>query len=300
VAARQHSQEMLELNYFSHVSPHQAWADPPQRAYYAGAWEAHVGENIGKDYSDRPRAVAEVASALLAGWMGSKEHRENILSREYTHLGIGVVQRNGWYCGTQVFARRYYDVQQVTLREVTERMIRVRFEVATKAASISVWVNQHPRGEVKAERPGPTTVELAFPRGSGTQDVWLATGGKVRFTARLDTSRPLREAFSAKPYGKELEVTRPTLQEVEQTNYLLSGRARLLQPMEKVRLFLDHAHLENLSWNEQREVAWTMHLPKGSGRHQIGLFPDQWKKYLFFVDTDQPLARAFVPRFSPY
>lgn len=300
VAARQHSQEMLELGYFEHLSPRQEWAEPAQRAYLAGCWEAQVGENIGKNYSHQARTAAEIVRTFMEGWMESPKHRENILRPEFSHLGVGVVQRNGWYCGAQVFANRYYEVKAASLREVTEKMVGVRFKVATQAAQINVWVNQCRRAEVPVQVPGPTVVELAFPRSSGKQEIWLATAGKVRFTASLNPSRSLRKTLTVQPYGGGLQVLQQDVWEEEQTHYLFTGRARLLRPVKKVRLFLDDVHLENLPIDKKDEIIWTVRLPKASGRHQIGLFPDQWEKYLFFVDTHQPLEHAFVPRFSPY
>jgi uncharacterized protein YkwD len=299
VAARQHSLEMLELGYFEHISPRREWAEPFQRAYLAGCWEAQIGENIAKNRSNQARTAAEIVGTFMEGWMESPKHRENILRPEFTHLGVGVVQRHGWYCGTQVFASRYYQIERASLRQVTEKMVCVRFKVATSAPQIHVWVNQCLRHEVKAQVPGPTVLELAFPRRGGKQEIWLAVEGKVYFTASLNPSRSLKKALTAQPRGPALQVLQTDLWEEERTHYLFSGQARLLRPVNKVRLFLDESHWENLFPNKQEEITWAVRLPKASGRHRIGLFPDQWKKYLFFVDTDQPLERAFVPRFSP-
>lgn len=298
VAARQHSLEMLELDYFDHTSPRREWAEPFQRAYLAGCWEAQIGENIAKNYSDRGRTAEEIVSTFMEGWMESPKHRENILRPEFTHLGVGVVQRRGWYCGTQVFASRYYQIERASLREVTEKMVCVRFQVTTSATQIHVWVNQCLRREVPVRGGGPTVLQMAFPRRGGKQEIWLAVEGKVHFTASLNPSGSLKKALTAQSRGPALQVLTSDLWEEERTHYLFSGQARLLRPVKKVRLFLDEAHWENLFPDKKERITWALRLPKASGRHRIGLFPDQWKKYLFFVDTDQPLERAFVPRFS--
>ena len=50
-----------------------------------------MGENIAKGYRS--------PAAVVRGWMHSKGHRANILSRRFTHLGVGVHGR----CWVQTF-----------------------------------------------------------------------------------------------------------------------------------------------------------------------------------------------------
>jgi uncharacterized protein YkwD len=83
-----HSQDMVSKDYFDHVSPAgqtpldrvEASSYLPRRASYL------VGENI---------AVGTVQlatpSAIVAGWMASREHRANILNRDFRDSGMGVV-----------------------------------------------------------------------------------------------------------------------------------------------------------------------------------------------------------------
>jgi uncharacterized protein YkwD len=81
----------------------QAWADrmagTNQLAHsnlvqgVGGGW-SHLGENVGCG-----GAVNEVHS----GFMGSKTHRDAILGREFTSVGIGVAERNGKIWVAQVF-----------------------------------------------------------------------------------------------------------------------------------------------------------------------------------------------------
>ena len=52
-----------------------------------------AGENIARGYAT-PKAVVD-------GWMNSKGHRENILNKTYTEIGVGrVADGNYW---TQMF-----------------------------------------------------------------------------------------------------------------------------------------------------------------------------------------------------
>jgi uncharacterized protein YkwD len=41
----------------------------------------------------------------VAGWMGSEGHRKNVLSKNFTHQGLGVVINGNALYATEVFAR---------------------------------------------------------------------------------------------------------------------------------------------------------------------------------------------------
>lgn len=79
--ARAHSQDMLQNHYFSHESA-TTGLTPFDRLDRAGISFSWAGENIAKGYYDGIEAHE--------GWMNSKGHRENLLKREFTTLGVGV------------------------------------------------------------------------------------------------------------------------------------------------------------------------------------------------------------------
>jgi uncharacterized protein YkwD len=87
-AAQSHSAEMDALDFFSHDSP--TGSSPLSRirgtGYIAGASAWGIGENIGW-------ASGALASpkGIVSMWMKSPGHRRIILSREFKHVGIGVV-----------------------------------------------------------------------------------------------------------------------------------------------------------------------------------------------------------------
>jgi uncharacterized protein YkwD/uncharacterized membrane protein required for colicin V production len=83
--ARGHSQEMFRLGYFAHVSPTDG--SPADRLKRAGVAFATAGENL---------AYAPTVEVAHSGLMASEGHRRNILTPEYTRVGIGVV-RGGLY-----------------------------------------------------------------------------------------------------------------------------------------------------------------------------------------------------------
>jgi len=97
-AARQHSQEMAELNYFSHESPEEQYRTLPMRLEHAGVGNyGWAGENI---------AMSSAASAaqFVKLWMDSPGHRANILRPEFKYTGVGVYGTGSQAYATQVFS----------------------------------------------------------------------------------------------------------------------------------------------------------------------------------------------------
>ncbi|WP_059172743.1 CAP domain-containing protein [Bacillus sp. FJAT-27445] len=85
------SQDMQQKNYFSHTSP--TYGSPFDMMRDFGVSYRSAGENIAMGQ----RTPQEVVQA----WMNSEGHRNNILNREFTHIGVGFEQgSNHW---TQMF-----------------------------------------------------------------------------------------------------------------------------------------------------------------------------------------------------
>ncbi|GAE91765.1 allergen V5/Tpx-1 related [Gracilibacillus boraciitolerans JCM 21714] len=82
IAAKAHSKDMKTESYFSHYSLNGDGLK--ERLIAAQANYFSAGENIAAHYIDAP--------AVIHGWLNSSGHREAILKKEYTHLGVGVYQ----------------------------------------------------------------------------------------------------------------------------------------------------------------------------------------------------------------
>ncbi|HVX29534.1 MAG TPA: CvpA family protein [Nitrolancea sp.] len=92
--ATAHSEEMLNLGYFSHISP--VSGSPADRVKAAGITFTTFGENI---------AYAPTIDVAQRGLMRSESHRANILSPDFTRVGIGVIVTSfGTRVVTQEFA----------------------------------------------------------------------------------------------------------------------------------------------------------------------------------------------------
>lgn len=101
--AYDHSWDMDARDFFSHTNPD--GLSPFQRMQNAGVSYSSAGENIAAGYTSA-QLVMYGYPGQNNGWMNSTGHRNNILSTNYTEIGIGVRQgSNGQYgtYWTQVF-----------------------------------------------------------------------------------------------------------------------------------------------------------------------------------------------------
>ncbi|WP_394184177.1 CAP domain-containing protein [Metabacillus halosaccharovorans] len=89
--AQKKSEDMQQNNYFSHTSP--TYGSPFDMMRDFGVTYKTAGENIAQGQ----RSAQEVVQA----WMNSEGHRKNILSKDFTHIGIGY-DSNGHHW-TQMF-----------------------------------------------------------------------------------------------------------------------------------------------------------------------------------------------------
>ncbi|WP_257985464.1 CAP domain-containing protein [Bacillus sp. V5-8f] len=81
--AFKHSNDMSEGRYFSHNSPTNGNLE--DRLAKGGISYRLAGENIAANYVD--------AIAAMEGWLNSKGHREALLNKEFTHVGVGVYRK---------------------------------------------------------------------------------------------------------------------------------------------------------------------------------------------------------------
>ena len=97
--ARIKSQDMGDRNYFDHKNPEgeliTAQMDRDGISYRS--W----GENIA--YIGGVSDINELANQFMTNWMNSQGHRENILSPNFTSIGVGVYKAGNRYYATQEF-----------------------------------------------------------------------------------------------------------------------------------------------------------------------------------------------------
>lgn len=96
--ARAHSQDLADGRYVAHDSPIKG--DLAERLHRAGFAVERAGENVG-----RTRTVEEAHQ----GFLDSEDHRDNVYMFGAEHLGVGVVERDGWLYTTEIFVRTVAD-----------------------------------------------------------------------------------------------------------------------------------------------------------------------------------------------
>jgi uncharacterized protein YkwD len=84
-AARKHGRDMATNHFVSHTGSDRSWVGP--RVNTAEYQWAYVGENLAVSYV--------TADAAHNFWMGSPDHRNNILSGNYTEIGVGYIEQAG-------------------------------------------------------------------------------------------------------------------------------------------------------------------------------------------------------------
>jgi hypothetical protein len=92
-AARKHSIEMQQLNYFAHESPTPHLRNPAQRAKREG-YGGGVSENIARGASSGQQAFEQ--------WFHSSGHHRNMVAGGHTEMGCGSARHHWW---TQLFGR---------------------------------------------------------------------------------------------------------------------------------------------------------------------------------------------------
>jgi uncharacterized protein YkwD len=103
--ARAYSDDMLVRHFFEHTDPDGVPFDErisdqyPHRVYL-------IGENIWSAEGYDPAKTQRVAREIMDSWLTSPGHRENLLSPNFTHLGVGVSARQDEIRATQEFVRR--------------------------------------------------------------------------------------------------------------------------------------------------------------------------------------------------
>lgn len=87
-AAEGHSSEMVEDDYFAHVSPS---GETPLQRIEASRYipNSQVGYTLGENIAWGTLSLA-TPKAIVAAWLASPEHLANILDAAYTETGMGV------------------------------------------------------------------------------------------------------------------------------------------------------------------------------------------------------------------
>ncbi len=304
-AARQHSQEMGNKNYFEHNSPEENWHSPAQRCYLAGFWGQLTGENIAAiqiagimtpacEQFPTPLAVAQ---RLVENWLNSPPHRKNIMDKDYKLLGVGVTLKDDQVLATQEFGKELATIEKATLTPYTGEQIVVDFKIkATTGAEIKLWVNQSYRQTIIAPSK-EFTVSTMLPRHAGTIPCAFSVGNMAAFQTLVNTDLQLPtvtlDTYFADPeisFQKgSVSVELVTGLKLQVTGHLPPGQGAVAITNYKELML-------NLTPDQTNNMDFTLVLPQSNKPYRIGIFRGNIGEYLLFVDTSKPLIEAFQGR----
>jgi len=186
--ARSYSNEMLEYDFFSHVSPVSGTLQQRISAQGISGWSL-AGENIAKAPS------VEVAFEAL---MNSPSHKENILRSEFNCIGIGVVQGENCLYITQEFMR-FAPIPASADQGFSSNPAPAT--VASPDSFDSYLLIMNPNGE-------DARVEVTFQGEDGTNRTFTyAVGASSRFTV------PMRETVGNGSFSTDVKSDIPVLAE---------------------------------------------------------------------------------------
>jgi uncharacterized protein YkwD len=181
-AARAHALDVLERGYAGHVTP--GGLDPGDRvALLHRRLVGSVGENLaeltGLGAEQREGQTGPLAARIMAGWMESPGHRDNILGRDHTHLAIAALAQGEKVVVVQLFAaRRALLAEPLPWHVGRDETLPLRFEQGEDLAVPAQYAYARPGqpaqdlitldlsiSEVPVE-PGAYFLKFLFPSGS--------------------------------------------------------------------------------------------------------------------------------------
>lgn len=142
-AAQKKAENMLANNYWAHNNPE--GKTPWDFIINSGYEYLYAGENLAKDFSD--------SSGVVAAWMDSQTHKENILRGEYQDIGFAIV--NGTLNGhettlvVQMFGKEKSQTVVQKPPEKAEEMV----EEAAEAAPVAAITAPEPTPVLIAQKP---------------------------------------------------------------------------------------------------------------------------------------------------
>jgi uncharacterized protein YkwD len=190
--AKQHSANMVKHNFFSHVDHRDMNVRLRTLLVRPRLFARALGENLACVFGGTEE---EVAQKLVTRWMDSPGHRDNILSGQFTHIGIGVQQKGDRFYATQVFGELVAKMITELPDPVpygSEQTMRLKFLGNFPKEELSALVHfadRNARFCVKCEfyfegfgvyKPRWEreyfTVRVKFDKGRGTYDLTLGQG----------------------------------------------------------------------------------------------------------------------------
>jgi len=147
-AAKNKGEDMLNKDYWAHVSPD--GVEPWKFFLDAGYKYRYAGENLARDFSN--------AASAVDAWMASPSHRENMLSPKYEEIGIAVVEGDLAGVDTTLIVQFFG-----TKMAGTSQVSPVAKKEEQKPSVASVKVQEEKKPMTVPSTPLPTQVPVSKP-----------------------------------------------------------------------------------------------------------------------------------------
>ena len=149
IAARKHSNDMLNRKYLSHNSGDKISKTPLHRIYNSGLPILVVGENLAENKGDLVQAFLKnnpdsLANIVMKKWMNSPPHKENVLNPDFTHMGIGSITYKNTQKITQNFAEESEFSVDSLLAKVDKKRYLIYLYMNSDISGISMFDNGEP------------------------------------------------------------------------------------------------------------------------------------------------------------
>lgn len=192
--ARIHSRNMLNFGFFAHKDHLGDMVGDRKNKYYPQLVIISIGENLARFFNTQKTYTPQ---ELVDGWMNSPEHRKNILDKDYTFLGVGVVNYGDRLIATQNFATSLVKLLDKPAKYYRRKQgATLKFEyLATRPTKELNCVLRFPDQEVRykldeqhysiGSKPLPVTwlddrtfqVAMDFPAGKGVYELCFGFAG---------------------------------------------------------------------------------------------------------------------------
>lgn len=147
-AAKRKAGDMFAFNYWAHVSP--SGRDPWAFFKEAGYNYIYAGENLARDFRD--------PDSVVAAWMNSPTHKENLLSEKYQEIGVAVVDGSLQGIETTLVVQLFgSETRAVAGKQTAGESVK---EKATTSEKIVSWPGGKPGETVLVNTEGEQAREI--------------------------------------------------------------------------------------------------------------------------------------------
>lgn len=149
-SAQRKAGDMFAFNYWAHNSP--SGRDPWSFFKEAGYRYLFAGENLARDFSS-PEAV-------VAAWVASPSHRENLLNPKYQEIGVSVV--DGTLGGTQTtLVVQHFGTVSSGVAQVSKERVPAKTIAKANTPTPQIPEKKVMKVITPTNTPAPTIVPLA-------------------------------------------------------------------------------------------------------------------------------------------